>query len=101
DLDPVAVGLDLEALEVGIELLARDCRGGGDEEVDPERRRSELAKLADLGPDGGRRLVAAGQESEASGAPARGRQLRGRWTPRHRRLNDRVVKLAEDHRLCP
>ena len=76
DLDAVAVGLDLEPLEVGVELVAGHRRGPGDEEVDPERRRGELAELADLGPDGGRGLVAGGQEPEAPGVADRGRQLR-------------------------
>ena len=68
DLDPVAVGLDLEAIEVGGQPGAVDRGGAGDEHVDAERPVGELAELSDLGPNRGRRLVAAGEEPEAPGA---------------------------------
>src|SRR5262245_47119173 len=96
------MGLDLEALEIDVELVAGHRRAPGHEEVDAERRRGQLAELADLGPDCGRRLVAGGEESEAPGVADRGGELGRRRPTGERRLDDRVVKLAEDHSpMCP
>src|SRR5581483_12264873 len=100
DLDVVAVGLDLEALQVRGEPLAVDRPRAGDEDVDAEGRRAQLAKLADLGPQRRGGDVAAGQKAEAAGAADGGGELGGGGAAGKRRLDDRVIEFAEDHRLA-